>query len=85
MALGLASSLCAVGEAFDILQITVIKYWYDLKWKRQHPIRGFDPCRVRFIGSDPNPLGLGRTPGRERCRATLLLLGQEKENREAKT
>jgi hypothetical protein len=29
----LAASLCAVGEAFDTLRITVIKYWYDPKWK----------------------------------------------------
>lgn len=29
----MASSLCAVGEAFDTLRITVIKYWYDRDWK----------------------------------------------------
>jgi hypothetical protein len=25
--------LCTVGEAFDTLRITVVKYWYDPKWK----------------------------------------------------
>jgi hypothetical protein len=33
----LASSLCAVGEAFDVLKVVVIKYWYDRKWRDRMP------------------------------------------------
>ena len=33
----LATSLCAVGEAFDTLHITVMKYWYDRNWKLSFP------------------------------------------------
>ena len=33
----LAASLCAVGEAFDIIEITAIKYWYLRDWKTQVP------------------------------------------------
>jgi len=70
VALGLASSLCAVGEAFDILQITVIKYWYDLKWKDSTPSEDLIlaefalsvPIRIRWgwgehlVVSDVEPL-----------------------------
>jgi len=33
----LAASLCAVGEAFDTLGITAIKYWYPRDWKTKIP------------------------------------------------
>jgi hypothetical protein len=33
----LAASLCAVGEAFDTLEITAIKYWYSGDWKNKIP------------------------------------------------
>jgi hypothetical protein len=42
----LAASLCAVGEAFKTLRITVIKYWYDPKFSSH--VLGTDARRGQF-------------------------------------
>jgi Dimerisation domain len=33
----IAGSLCAVGEAFDKIEITALKYWYGRDWKTKIP------------------------------------------------